>query len=198
VIESGDVYDDRKFEELNCDATAFEAVTFRSCVFKHCSFVETVWKRCRFVSSLVRECDLSLVRTPDSVFASIQFEDSKLLGINWTEASWTSITMGKPVAFSRCNISHSTLLGLELRQLEIRDCVAKNVDFREADLRGADLRGTDFSKSLFQGANLSEADLRGARNYTIDAGQTTIAKARFSMPEALSLLYNLDIDLIDT
>jgi len=39
------------------------------------------------------------------------------------------------------------------------------------------------------------ADLRFARNYQIDPSQNKVHKARFSLPEAMSLLYSMDIDL---
>ena len=77
------------------------------------------------------------------------------------------------------------------------DCVAVDVDFREADLSQADFAGSDLSESLFVNTDLSEADLSRARNYLIDPGQNVLKGARFSMPEAMSLLYNMDIILTD-
>ncbi|HUW94716.1 MAG TPA: pentapeptide repeat-containing protein, partial [Anaerolineae bacterium] len=98
--------------------------------------------------------------------------------------------------FVGCAISHSTFMGLTLPRMEVRDCVALDVDFREADLSKADFAGTDLSQSLFGNTNLSEADLSRARNYHIDPGQNTLKQARFSLPEAMSLLYSLDIILV--
>jgi len=42
---------------------------------------------------------------------------------------------------------------------------------------------------------LTEADLSKARNYLIDPGLNQLKKAKFSLPEAMSLLYNMDIIL---
>ena len=92
-------------------------------------------------------------------------------------------------------MSHSTFIGLELSGIEITECVATDVDFREANLSEADFRGTDLSESLFINTNLRQADLREARNYRIAPGENDLTRARFSLPEAMSLLYNLDIDL---
>ncbi len=86
---------------------------------------------------------------------------------------------------------------MNLSCIQIRDCVAVNVDFRETDLSQADFAGTDLSDSLFLTTDLTEADLSSAYNYQIDARQNTIKKAKFSLPEAMSLLYNLDIELLD-
>ncbi|MGB9301543.1 MAG: pentapeptide repeat-containing protein, partial [Anaerolineae bacterium] len=94
-------------------------------------------------------------------------------------------------------ISHSTFIGLSLQSVQIRDCVATDVDFREADLSQADFGSTDLSQSIFGNTNLSEADLSRARNYRIDPGQNVLKQARFSLPEAMSLLHSMDIVLVD-
>jgi uncharacterized protein YjbI with pentapeptide repeats len=72
-----------------------------------------------------------------------------------------------------------------------------NVDFREADLSGASFGATDLSESLFSSTDLSEADLSRARNYSIAPGRNVLTQARFSLPEAMALLYGLDIVLVE-
>jgi uncharacterized protein YjbI with pentapeptide repeats len=101
------------------------------------------------------------------------------------------------VGFFRSAISHSTFIGLCLRGIQIIDCVAVDVDFRETDLSQADFAGTDLAQSLFSDTHLTEADLSRARNYHIDPAQNVLRQARFSLPEAMSLLYSMDIVLED-
>jgi uncharacterized protein YjbI with pentapeptide repeats len=101
------------------------------------------------------------------------------------------------IGFSDCAISHSTFIGLNLAGIHIKNCVAFEVDFREADLSRADFTGTDLSGSIFLSTNLREADLRHARNYTIDPGKNEVITTKFSLPEAMSLLYAMDIELDD-
>jgi uncharacterized protein YjbI with pentapeptide repeats len=72
-------------------------------------------------------------------------------------------------------------------------CQAKEIDFIETDLSSGDFKDTDFEKSVFFKTNLTDTDFRGAINYSIDVNTCNLKKARFSLPEALSLLYNLDI-----
>ncbi len=84
---------------------------------------------------------------------------------------------------------------MDLKRLELIACQAMDVDFREANLTKANFTNTDLSKSLFINTVLKEADFRSARNYDIDASQNDIEKAKFSLPEAMSLLYSLNIVL---
>lgn len=87
------------------------------------------------------------MRIKDSTFINAKFEDSKIVGVNWTEA----------------------------------------------DLAQADCRKTDFSRSRFMHTDLSGADFRDAKNYIIHPALNKLSKAKFSLPEAMSLLYCLDI-----
>ena len=90
-------------------------------------------------------------------------------------------------------INHGTFIGLELKAIQIKNCIAHEVDFREADLSKANFEGTDLSGSLFNNTNLTEADLGQARNYQIDPGMNILKQAKFSLPEAMGLLYSMDI-----
>ena len=196
-ISSENRYTDQVFDTLQLDSIQIDSSEFFDCVFKECSFVETVLDKCRFINCRFQDCDLSLVQVPENSFSGTIFEDSKCIGINWAQAAWPVSSLGKPIRFEKCALNHSTFIGLSLVGIQIQDCIAVDVDFREADLSQSDFTGTDLSDSLFNHTNLSEADLSQARNYQIDPANNELKGARFSLPEAMSLLYNMDIDLSD-
>jgi uncharacterized protein YjbI with pentapeptide repeats len=77
-------------------------------------------------------------------------------------------------------------------------CTARDVDFAEANLTGANCSHTDFAESRFFHTNMTDADFRHATNYAIPANLNTLKKTKFSMPEALTLLYSLDIILSES
>lgn len=197
TISSLAYHADQVFKEVHLEHEQLDSSEFYDCVFSRCSFVESIFRRCRFVNCAFRECDLSLVQVPDSTFSSTRFESSKVIGVNWTQADWAMGGLGNPVGFFKCAMSHSTFIGLSLRGIQIRDCAAVDVDFREADLSRADFAGSDLSRSMFGDTNLSEADLSRARNYHIDPGQNVLGGAKFSLPEAMSLLHSMDIVLVE-
>lgn len=72
-----------------------------------------------------------------------------------------------------------------------------NVNFEEANLSKANCTKSDFKQALFKRTNLTETNFTGALNYAINPQENTFKKTRFSLPEAVSLLYNLDIILED-
>ena len=196
-IHSQTDYADQAFKGAHLRQAEIAFSEFHGCTFAQCSFAESVFRHCRFVDCTFRQCDLSLVQVPDSVFSGMRFEDSKIVGVNWAQADWSAVKLGQPLGFYRCTISHCTFIGLNLRGMEVKECVAKDVDLREADLSKADFAGTDLSESLFINTNLSEADLSKARDYHIAPGQNELKGTKFSLPEAMSLLYNLDIVLVE-
>lgn len=190
-------YTEQIFEEATLKQKVLEDKKFYGCTFIKCNFSETLFKGCKFCDCSFENCNLSMIKVNASTFSNISFSNSKVVGVNWTEASWPRVKLNCPIQFLKCSISHSTFLGLNLREVNIRECVAKDADFRESDLTQADLRHTDFTDSLFMETNLTGADLSNARNYIIDVALNRVKKAKFSLPEAMSLLYCLDIDLIE-
>jgi fluoroquinolone resistance protein len=140
-------------------------------------------------------CNLSLVKVVDCHFAQVSFSQCKVVGLNWTEAMWPKISMPGMLSFEECALNHSTFIGLDLQQCTIRKCMAKDADFREANFTGADLSSTDFSDSLFGETNLTGADFSFATNYQINPNRNRITNAIFMLPEAISLLYSMDIQL---
>ena len=197
MISSETRYTNQVFNLLQMAASQIVSSEFFDCVFKDCSFAETEFIKCRFVDCTFQKCDLGLVQMPECSFSGTVFEHSKCIGINWAQADWPTPRLGKPIRFKACAISHSTFIGLNLEGIQIVDSIAPDVDFREANLSPADFSGTDLSESLFNQTNLSQADLSRARNYLIDPAKNELKGARFSLPEAMSLLYNMDIELTD-
>lgn len=194
-MESDGRYEDQTFSDLFLEFGYLETAVFVNCTFRDAILTETEFRGCRFVECAFVRCDLSLVKWTHSTFAGVLFEGCKLAGIDWTQLDWQAVRLGEPFRFRQCALNHGTFIGLSLPELMAVDCTAVDVDFREADLTRADFSGSDLRDSLFSRTNLTRADLRRARNYSIDPGQNTLTGARFTLPEALALLYSMDIDL---
>jgi fluoroquinolone resistance protein len=188
---------DQIFEQVQLGQGEVLTGKFTDCKFVKCDFEAAIFSNCRFSSCTFRECNLSLIQIPGSSFPATRFEKTKLIGIDWTPGNWSQAEFNQLDGFFDSVISHSTFIGLKLKGIHIKDCIAHEVDFREADLSNVTFRGTDLAKSLFGNTNLTEADLSRARNYQIDPGNNIMKKAKFSLPEAMALLYSMDIEIIE-
>jgi uncharacterized protein YjbI with pentapeptide repeats len=197
TLQARSEHNNAGFNKLKLEGGRVIGKEFYECVFDHCSFRESIFRGCKFNDCLFRACDLSLVRFEDSSFADTRFEGSKVIGVDWTLASWSRFQADSPIHFSECVLDFSAFIGLTLRKINMTKCSAQEVAFSEADLSAGNFSGTDFAKSRFSQTNLTRANFVGATNYAIDVKANKISKAKFSLPEALSLLYGLDILLVE-
>jgi uncharacterized protein YjbI with pentapeptide repeats len=190
-------YADKRFAGLALQRQDFTGKEFEACEFKSCDLNEAVLSKAKFLDCRFIECNLSLAKVDQCKFRDVEFHDCKLLGINWTRASWPRLALSSPLKFHKCNLSDANFFGLNLEEVIIEDCKARDVDFREANLRGAVCSHTDFANSLFGRTNLAGADFTEAVNYDIDVFNNEIKKAKFTRYEALRLLDSLEIELVD-
>jgi fluoroquinolone resistance protein len=191
-------YASQEFKGSGFDHQIVNGKNFDSCAFLRCSFREAAFQKCNFYECSFRECDLSLVKLAQCTFRNTQFEDSQIIGVDWTSINPTQkFALHKPFDFIKCALNHCTFLGSNLTQVRITKCIARNVSFEEADLTRADCTFTDFAESRFLRTNLTETDFSGATNYAISANLNTLKKTRFSLPEAMALLSSLDIVLTE-
>lgn len=170
---------------------------FYDCTFSNCSLRETALIHCTFNGCTFKDCDLSLINVTGSSLRDTNFERSSVIGVNWTLAAWPEFTRYAPIHFTDCTIDYSTFIGLSLERISFRKCHAVDVDFSEAHLAHADFREAALTRSRFRHTDLTEANFEGATEYSIKATENTIRKARFSLLEAISLLYGLDITLVE-
>ncbi len=189
-------YADQTFKRINYAGQQISQRVFDNCIFSACTFTETVFSNCQFRDCTFRDCDLRLAQLPGSTFINVRFEQSKVTGINWANTNWAKGGLFTPVHFTECDISYSGFVGLDLKKIQIVRCVAKDADFADANMMQANCTDTDFAGSRFLHTNLTEADFTNATGYTITASMNTLRKAKFSLPEAIRLLYGLDIIVV--
>ena len=195
LFQPDSFFSDQQFEDIQLENETLISNKFNDCTFTSLVFSEVVFEHCRFVNCSFQDCDLSLMQVPGTFFSDTKFNRCRIIGVDWTQADWSAGGLRLPISFTGSSVDHSTFIGLGLPAVQFVNCSVKNVDFREANLAKAMLKGSDFSDSLFFNTDLTEADLRGAVNYHINPEQNTLAGARFSFPEAMSLLYAMNIVL---
>jgi len=190
----GQQYERRTFARLTLPPGRLAGAAFVECTFERCTLAGCELYRCVFTTCTFRNCDLSVAKVPNSRFMGVRFVGCRLSGIDWTKLGDSDLSRLVTVLdFEECLLDYGSLFGLNLHGRAMTKCSAREVDLRDADVSGADLGGTDFSGALFHHTNLTGANLVGASNYEIDPRANTVIKARFSLPEAVSLLRGFDI-----
>lgn len=193
VPSAGSVHRDAEFKALDAKGLELADAEFDACVFKDCSFAGASLRRARFTNCRFENCDFTAAKLTGSRLRTASFKDCRAGGTNWAAA-----TALDDLSFVHCLLDHGAFAGAKLPRLRLDDCRLREADFSEADLRSSVFSVCDLRGARFFGADLSGADLRGSFSYEIDAFRTKIKKARFSLPEAVSLLRGLDVILEDS
>ncbi|MET4695204.1 pentapeptide repeat-containing protein [Endozoicomonas lisbonensis] len=185
------------FQDEDLKNKDIKYIEFDSCSFINCDLSESTFEKCKFIDCLFDKCNLSLVKITYSRFLDVSFTNSKVIGVDWTKATWANICPSSPISFRKCIINDSSFFGLVLPEIIIEECKAHDVDFREGSFREGQFDYSDLTRSVFNNTNLTSASFLEASNYDIDINFNNVKKARFTRYEATRLLESLDIELVD-
>ena len=190
--EGENIHYNKKFENVIWEEKCITGKTFDHCTFYKCSLKGCFFEDCIFEKCTFEECDLSLIKYKDSSLSGVQINGCKAIGIIWHVASNPLL-----INFKNSRISYSSFFGKNLKKAQFINCIADEVDFTNCNLTQANFAGTDLKNAIFLNTDITMANFVGALNYTINLNNNKTKKAKFSLPEALCFLYNLDIILVE-
>lgn len=190
-------YFDETFNGQDFTSACLEDAVFENCEFNRCNFTSARLFRCKFINCAFYHCNLSVMEMTGSRFNDVSFSECKLIGTDWTRAYWPAFNLDPELSFSQCILTNASFFGLTLQGLKLSECRLHDVDFRECDLSGAEVTSCDLAGSLFSHTNFQAADFTDSWGFAIDVLNNTVAGAKFSRTEAMSLLESLGIELVD-
>jgi len=144
----------------------------------------------RFIDCEFLGANLSNQNLLNSLFRSCHFNQSKLLGLNWCSAR-----PPEDLKFIDCQMNLSVFQELDLEKTSFKGSSLREADFSRAKLQKALFEDCDLSGAVFNQADLRAASFRGAVGYFVDPSITQLKGTKVQMPEALSLLRALEIDV---
>lgn len=167
-----------------------EECEFLSCTFSGLNLSEKSFKNSRLVECTFKNCNLSNIDLTGSSLRDVTFKDCKLVGVNFSNT--TSLF---ELNFSKCVLHYSVF-----QELKIQKSFFKACDLKEADFTGSDLKDSSFEEARLQGCqfsrcNLGACDFRGATEYFINFENNNVKKSKFSLPEAMTLLNQFDVEI---
>lgn len=183
-------YDNEIFNAENFPLKPDDACEFVECHFKGIDFTEYNFSRLKFLDCEFTECNLSNVSLKNANFRGVIFKKSKLIGLNWS-----IVNTLMSASFQESILDYSVFHSMNLKGAVFSDCKMCDVDFYESQLMKSSFVDCLLKGALFNKANLADSDFRGASEYFIDVRQTQVTRAKFSLPEALTLLTSLEIIL---
>ncbi len=173
------IYNDTNMDQLEfIPEASFENYEFQGIDFSKHHLKSIEFYSCKFLA-----CNFANQSVMNVSFKEPLFDSCKLLGINWCEIK----RLDQP-KFLNSKLDLSVFSRLKLKKAEFIDCSVIDVDFSESDLSAALFTGSNLSSSNFDGAVILGTDFRNSKDYSIDPRRTKIKGAKFSYPEAISLI----------
>lgn len=162
--------------------------TFVDCTLNEMSFRGAHLSECSFV-----RCDVSLADFTDTVFQGVVFDSCRMTGNHFDTLKTGAL--GIMAQFDGCDLSYCSFRKMDLTACSFTNCITADAEFVQCELERVSFDGSDLSRCTFHANNLMEADFRSARNYTISPFGNRVKDMRVAMPEALSFLAELGLDL---
>jgi fluoroquinolone resistance protein len=174
------------FSHLDLKHKVFTEVVFEKCDFTHTNFTGSRFLLCKMI-----QCNLSLARLDGCRLQGVEFEETKIVGVNFTKCDPLFLSL----QFTKCLLNSCNFSDMELKGTSFYQCAVCDTFFTNANLMEANFAKADLSGSIFHNTNLTKANFREAVSYSINPLTNKLSKAIFSRPEVLSLLQHLDIVL---
>ncbi|MGO1460736.1 MAG: pentapeptide repeat-containing protein [Marinobacter sp.] len=197
IFKDGEQHLEASFKKHEVPEECYEGVEFEECQFLDCDFSGVKFQNCNFVNCEFVRCNLSLVNLFNTRLFGINFRECKLIGIDWTQATWPIYHVDFELRFEHCILNDSSFFGLTLNELTLDECKLHDVDFREGNFNKSAMNYSDFTHSVFMRTSLQSVDFCDSTNYAINVLENNVECAKFSRFEALNLLECLGIELVD-
>ncbi len=186
-------YTDEHFQGLKPGDLVTAGTTFLGCRFEDCDLTEADFTGAHLAECTFERCEMPLVILNDTLLQNVVFDGTRLTGVNFSVV--VQGAMGVHASFKSCDLSFCSFDRLDLTDCSFDGCIFREADFRRCELEKVSFADCDLSRCVFLQNNLAGADLRTARNYQVSPFSNRIRGMKVSLPEALSLLGELEVDL---
>ncbi len=184
-------FQDETFSKLDLENKIISHKFFFDCVFKNCNFSYANFQSSLFEDCFFLNCNFSLTKMLKAQIRGVVFDSCKIIGVDFTKCD----TLIMEFSIEESTIKNCIFSDLCLRKTKLYKSDLIECDFVNTDLSETNLFESNFSGSLFHNTNLMGANLINCANYNIDPLKNNIKKAKFSLPEALSLLNFFEITI---
>ncbi len=163
---------------------------FIGCEFESIDFSNTSFKNSKLIECQFKNCNLSNIICSGLSFRDVSFSNSKMVGVNFSVCtSWFELSFIDSV------LDYSVFQDIDGTNSSFKKCSLKEVDFSSSNLKNSNFEEANLIGANFTNSDMSGANFIGAINYFIDPQFVKIKKAKFSLPEALSLLKSFEIEI---
>lgn len=187
------IYDGKHFNSLSLIDQQITNLEFNECTFHKCTIQESTLTNCIFKQCQFINCHIINNTFNQTVSLDNSFLNCSLISVNWSDLIGESYLHYPFSSFEHCVLKYSIFFKLKLKNFDFSDCDFNGAIFEECDLTKTNFNKAILKETLFTNCNLMYADFREAKDYFIDPRTNQLKNAKFSFPEAISLLSVFEI-----
>ena len=185
-----------RFERLN-----FTGETFYDCDFSDCVFADCTFEDCKLDHSVLTECQflrctVTNLKTTMSRAKFTDFENCTLNNIDWMSLQGDGAFADPIESLRDCRLKYNTFTEMNLTKFKFAGSVIQRSMFAKCNLVSADFEKCDLLDTEFFQCDMRKANFKEASGYKVDIFGCKLQDAKFSLPEAVSLLGDLRIKLL--
>lgn len=184
---------EQRIEALRLSGEPLEDTEYAECAFSACEFSDVVMHNIKFVNCTFDDCVLRTVSFRECSMLRVELRNCALVGLDWSAVRRHGARLAPLAAMRACTVKYNTFIDMGITKMDFTGSALLDCYFQDCDLRQATLRECDLQNTVFQHCDLSRADFRDARNYAVNVMNNKVAKARFSLPDAIGLLSGFDV-----
>ena len=187
--------ENKTYKDKDATGVVMNDYEFEDCVFENCKFNSTEFNSCQFTNCEFKNCSLVNPIFHNTEFRNMIFRATILFGINWfdlvgREGMHPSIPVD---IFTNCTFKYNTFPQLSLLKMNFDSSSFFDCEFTECNLKESSFKSTKFEKTPFLKCDLTKANFSNATGYYVDLKSCIVKAAKFTFPEAISLLSSLDM-----
>jgi len=181
------IFDDEVFDKVYPSGDFSNE--YNGCTFKNCDFSNMSFDNAEFIDCHFHLCNLTMTKMVNTTLSRVKFDSCKLVGVDFSKCSKFMFS----VSFENSIMNYSLFSKNDLKNTIFSSCKLNEASFIETNLTAAKFVNCDLDKVIFDRTNLEKADFTTSQNYTINPEINKLKKTKFSMPDVIGLLRNLDI-----
>ena len=191
-----------EYREGECfERLTFTGETFYDCDFSDCVFADCTFEDCKLDHSVLTECQflrctVTNLKTTMSRAKFTDFENCTLNNIDWMSLQGDGAFADPIESLRDCRLKYNTFTEMNLTKFKFAGSVIQRSMFAKCNLVSADFEKCDLLDTEFFQCDMRKANFKEASGYKVDIFGCKLQDAKFSLPEAVSLLGDLRIKLL--
>ena len=185
----------KELSKLRYHAETLKGMVYEDCTFEDCVFDATTFDHCRIHNCIFHNCSFVMPQSRYTDMRFCTFWNCSLISVDFASFVSDEYIRDPVSSLEDCNLKYCSFHGMDFKEMDLSGNRFTRCSFEDCDMEGASFKGCDLNGTSFAFCDLRKADLRNASGYAVDIFNNKLKEAKFSSPEALSLLSGLDIEI---